>query len=227
MKLNIIMKEKISALADGELSDFETRRVLDEISANPEYKEFWRNIQISKEVLTEDGPFVSTNLSDDLELLLGKTQPRNFESKIKFPYFHKQYVVASFLGFFAAITYFLIPQNEVSFNEQASERLALAIESPETIQVLNSAVSELNVELQNIQSNSFGTFASYLVPDSGETFKVSLYPLEEINKIDFREASKISYIRSKDGIYVISISGSLSADKKNKIFQRANYLLTK
>ena len=29
---NKIMKEKISALADGELSDFETRRILSEIS---------------------------------------------------------------------------------------------------------------------------------------------------------------------------------------------------
>ena len=35
MKGNVIMKEKISALADGELSEFETRRVLEEISSNP------------------------------------------------------------------------------------------------------------------------------------------------------------------------------------------------
>ena len=41
---NNIMKEKISALADGELSDFETRRILSEISSNPEYREFWKNI---------------------------------------------------------------------------------------------------------------------------------------------------------------------------------------
>ena len=31
MNDNKIMKEKISALADGELSDFETRRILSEI----------------------------------------------------------------------------------------------------------------------------------------------------------------------------------------------------
>ena len=35
------MKEKISALADGELSEFEVRRILDEISANPDYRDFW------------------------------------------------------------------------------------------------------------------------------------------------------------------------------------------
>ena len=32
------IKEKISALSDGELSDFETRRVLEEIKNNPELR---------------------------------------------------------------------------------------------------------------------------------------------------------------------------------------------
>ena len=51
---NKIMKEKISALADGELSDFETRRILSEISSNPEYREFWKNIHQVKEALKNE-----------------------------------------------------------------------------------------------------------------------------------------------------------------------------
>ena len=51
---NKIMKEKISALADGELSDFETRRILSEISSNPEYREFWKNIHQGKEALKNE-----------------------------------------------------------------------------------------------------------------------------------------------------------------------------
>ena len=54
MKHKVNMKEKISALADGELSDFETRRLLEEISSDPEYKEFWKNIQLTKLALTEE-----------------------------------------------------------------------------------------------------------------------------------------------------------------------------
>jgi hypothetical protein len=69
--------------------------------------------------------------------------------------------------------------------------------------------------------------ASYISHDSGQTFKVSLYPIEEINKIGIIEPSKISYIRSEDGIYLISISGDLALEKKNQILQRANFLLTK
>ena len=51
MNDNKIMKEKISALADGELSDFETRRILSELSSNSEYREFWRNIHKAKEII--------------------------------------------------------------------------------------------------------------------------------------------------------------------------------
>jgi hypothetical protein len=36
-------------------------------------------------------------------------------------------------------------------------------------------------------------------------------------------ATKISYIKSKDKIYVLSVTGSLSPDKKNQILQRANF----
>ena len=69
MKGNVIMKEKISALADGELSEFETRRVLEEISSNPEYREFWRNIQLSKETFNEDDVMINTrDLSEFLKL---------------------------------------------------------------------------------------------------------------------------------------------------------------
>ena len=92
---------------------------------------------------------------------------------------------------------------------------------------MNGAVSGLNVKLQTLESNSKGTLASYISHDSGQTFKVSLYPIEEINKIGIIEASKISYIRSEDGVYVISISGDLALEKKNQILQRANFLLTK
>ena len=228
MKGNVIMKEKISALADGELSEFETRRVLEEISSNPEYREFWRNIQLSKETFDEDDAILdSRDLSEFLKIKLNKTKPKATKGESKSLYLQKKYLAASFVGFFAVMTYSLCPQPELSFYDQASEQLLTAIESPEAIEVLNGAVSGLNVKLHDLESNSKGTLVSYISQDSGQAFKVSLYPIEEINKIGIIEASKISYIRSEDGVYVISISGDLALEKKNQILQRANFLLTK
>ena len=62
------IKEKISALSDGELSDFETRRVLEEINSNPELREYWKKLHISKnafqnETLAFEGSDVSYGVS--------------------------------------------------------------------------------------------------------------------------------------------------------------------
>ena len=65
------MKEKISALADGELSEFEVRRILDEISANPDYRDFWRNIHITKNgLLDEVNSFHESDISKKLKKAL-------------------------------------------------------------------------------------------------------------------------------------------------------------
>ena len=43
------IKERISALIDGELSEFEVRRVLEEIESDPELKEYWSKLHISRD----------------------------------------------------------------------------------------------------------------------------------------------------------------------------------
>ena len=61
------IKEKISALSDGELSEFETRRVLEEIQNNPQLRDYWKKLQISK--------FIKVSLSPkNIWILLKKIQ---------------------------------------------------------------------------------------------------------------------------------------------------------
>ena len=40
-RMNKAIKERISALLDGELSEFETRRVIEEIKDDPHLKQYW------------------------------------------------------------------------------------------------------------------------------------------------------------------------------------------
>ena len=76
MSNNKSMKEKISALADGELSDFETRRILAEISSNPQHRDFWRSIQLTKLSLEEsDAKFLDSDISEQLYSKLEKQRP--------------------------------------------------------------------------------------------------------------------------------------------------------
>ena len=228
MKHKVNMKEKISALADGELSDFETRRLLEEISSDPEYREFWKNIQLTKLALTEEVTnLLDKDLSNEIASKLQNTKPYK-EKKIARPFLSgASYIAASFVGFFGVMIYSLSPQTSSTFSEQASEKLVQAIDSPQALEVLNSSVLGLNVTLQDFQSNPQGTLANYKMSDSEETFRVSLYPIKEINKIGINEATKISYLKSKNGIYVVSVSGNLSTDKKNQILRQANFFADK
>ncbi len=224
---NKIMKEKISALADGELSDFETRRLLSEISSNPEYREFWKNIHQGKEALrNEEYEFLDIDISNRVSFGLDKVQLKDLKQIKKYKYPQASYITASILGFCAVIIYSLIPPSEESFSDTASQRIVDAIDSPQAIEVLNNSVSGLGV-LQDFKSNQKGTLANYKVPNSNKTFKVSLYPIKEVNKIGVDEATRISYIKSKNGIYVVSISGNISAEKKNQILQNANFFAEK
>ena len=228
MKHKVNMKEKISALADGELSDFETRRLLEEISSDPEYKEFWKNIQLTKLALTEeDLNLLDRDLSNEIASKLQNTKPHFKEKATRSLLSGASYIAASCVGFFAVMVYSLTPQSDSTFSEKASKIIVEAIDSPQALEVLNSSVSGLNVTLQDFQSNPQGTMANYMMSDSQETFRVSLYPIEEINKIKINEATKISYLKSKDGIYVVSVSGNLSTDKKNQILRQANFFADK
>ena len=224
---NKIMKEKISALADGELSDFETRRILSEISSNPEYREFWKNIHQGKEALkNEESEFFDIDISNRVSFGLDKVQPKFSEKIKKHKYPQVSYVAASIFGFCAVIIYSLIPPSVESFSDIASQRIVDAIDSPQAIEVLNSSVSGLGI-LQDFKSNQKGTLANYRVPNSSKTFKVSLYPIKEINKIGISEATRITYIKSKDGTYVVSVSGNISTEKKNQILQNAIFFAEK
>ena len=228
MKHKVNMKEKISALADGELSDFETRRLLEEISSDPEYKEFWKNIQLTKLALTEeDLNLLDRDLSNKIASKLHNTKPHYKEKATRPLLSGASYIAALCVGFFAVMVYSLTPQSDSTFSEKASKIIVEAIDSPQALEVLNSSVSGLNVTLQDFQSNPQGTMANYMMSDSQETFRVSLYPIEEINKIKINEATKISYLKSKDGIYVVSVSGNLSTDKKNQILRQANFFADK
>ena len=220
---NKIMKEKISALADGELSDFETRRILSEIASNPEYREFWKNIHQGKEALkNEESEFLDIDISNRVSFGLDKVQLKDPEQIKKHKYPQASYILASLFGFCAVIIYSLIPPSIESFSDIASQRIVNAIDSPQGIEVLNNSVSGLGI-LQDFKSNHKGTLAYYKVPNSNKTFKVSLYPIKEVNKIGVGEATRISYIKSKNGTYVVSVSGNISTEKKNQILQNANF----
>ncbi len=227
MSISKGIKEKISALSDGELSDFETRRVLDEIKNNPELREYWRTLQVSKRAFQNESlVFEGSDISMVVSRELGKSVNSDLISEESF--FSRQ---KNYIGLAVASCLVVLIYNSQEFNtkpdsypELASKRISQAIASPEAIEVLQNSISGLNAELQTIQSDIRGTLeANYFLPSTGKTFNVSLSPIESSPDLSSREASRIAYIKTKEGVYIFSVSGNITAEKKLEILQNANF----
>ena len=221
------IKEKISALSDGELSDFETRRVLEEINSNPELREYWKKLHISKKAFqNETLAFEGSDVSYGVSRELGKELNSLSVSKESFITKQRNYIgvaVASCL-LVLVYNYQILNSNPDSFSELASKRISEAIASPQAMEVLNGSVTGLNAELQTIQSDPRGSLrANYILPSTGKTFNVSLSPIQSSSDLPSRGASRIAYLRTKDGVYIISVSGNIAAEKKLEILQNANF----
>ena len=52
--MNKAIKERISALLDGELSEFETRRVIEEIKDDPRLRQYWSSLVTAREGFKEE-----------------------------------------------------------------------------------------------------------------------------------------------------------------------------
>tara|TARA_Y100001970_G_scaffold128669_1_gene158812 strand:- start:273 stop:977 length:705 start_codon:yes stop_codon:yes gene_type:complete len=221
------IKEKISALSDGELSEFETRRVLEEIKNNPQLRDYWKKLQISKRAFQNESlVFESSDISLSVSRELGKVPEQEPITKDSFFKSNKTYIGLAFASCLLVLVYNSQTFNAASdsFPEIASQRISEAIASPQAIEVLNNSISGLNAELQTMQSDPMGSLrANYVLPATGKTFNVSLSPIKSSSGLSSKEASRIAYLKTKDGIYIISVSGNITAEKKLEILQNANF----
>ncbi len=221
------IKEKVSALSDGELSDFETRRVLEEINSNPELREYWKKLQISKSAFENDTfSFVESDVSLKVSRELGNSLNSISHMKESFFVQQKNYISLAVASCLLVLVYnfqSLVSKTD-SFSELASQRISQAIANPQAMEVLNNSIAGLNAELQTIQSDPEGLLrANYVLPSSGKTFNVSLSPIESSSGLSSRPASTIAYLKTKEGVYIISVSGNITAEKKLEILQNANF----
>ena len=227
MTISKAIKEKISALSDGELSDFETRRVLDEININPELRDYWKKLQISKAAFKNERlAFETSDISTAVSRELGKSINSPSSSEESFLVKQRNYI-----GLAAACCLLVLVYNVQTFNskpntfpEIASQKISEAIASPQAMDVLNNSITGLNAELQALQSDLKGSLrANYFLPSTGKTFNVSLSPINSSSGLSPVGASRIAYLRTKDGVFIISVSGNITAEKKLEILQNANF----
>jgi len=233
--MNEGIKERISALVDGELSEFEARRVLEEIETKPELRDYWNKLQITKSGLKEESlGYLGRDISKRVATELGEHtyEPVNSKSIRGF----NLSMVAGVSACFALVLSFGIfksSENPLSteelFASQASKKIEQAIASPQAMQVLDRALTGMDVTLENLNSGKKGqVYANYRLPSNGKTFRVSLSPVSiGIPELRNTHAPKLAYLKTNSGVFIISVSGNISSEQKSQILRNANFTVNR
>tara|TARA_B100002051_G_C16658107_1_gene597645 strand:- start:413 stop:1105 length:693 start_codon:yes stop_codon:yes gene_type:complete len=217
------IKERISALTDGELSEFEVRRVLEEINNSPELREYWKKLQLIRSGLS-DQPlgFSNSDISKKVAKELGKSI-EDLEEKKSTTIINPKLALAASFAVILSGSYFysytnISPASQDTFAIEASKKISEAINSPEAISLLDNAVKGMDAKLVNVDTGKQGQFyANYSTPSNGKTFKVSFSPINSNFNSSNIDASRVSYIHTPKGIFIVSVSGNISDEAKIKI----------
>ena len=238
--MNKAIKERISALMDGELSEFEARRVLEEIKEDPELRHYWSSLLVSRKGLKEqslvlEGKDISQKIARELGYLSNefKKEPRSNEKKSFTPLF---YFAAS--GSVAVVVVLLSIANisissdsntlTNSFSDEVSQNIAQAIESPEAIKLLKKVVGGIDAKLEKLNSYPKGQIqANYRMPSNGKTFNVNLSPISSSYDPGSLRASKLVYLKTDKGLFILSISGDIPPEEKAQILRNASVRFNK
>ena len=234
--MNEGIKERISALVDGELSEFEVRRVLEEIEADPKLKEYWSSLQAYRNNLKDHSlGLFSSDISKRVADELGKSSQESYkhENLVTNKKLYQISVLSAVLVLVVvAISVSPLDSNmspEEVFASEASAKIAQAIASPEALNVLDRSVTGMNVTLEEMKSDKRGQiYANYKMPSNGKTFRVSLSLLSEVPpELRNSTSSKLAYLKTKEGVFLISVSGNISSERKSQILRNANFSPTK
>ena len=226
------IKERMSALIDGELSEFEVRRVLEEIESDPELKEYWSKLHISRDGMKDHSlGFFNNDISKRVAAELGKAVVDNSETKKLFSKSNFYMASSIIVGMVLVATTVMVSTSESTlspeeaFASEASEKIAQAIASPEALDVLGRSVTGMNATLEGMDTDSKGQiYANYKMPKDGKTFRVSLSLLSSsVPQLRPSNSSKLTYLKTKEGVFLISVSGNISSETKSQILRNANF----
>lgn len=228
------IKERISALMDGEVSEFEARRVLKEIDQNPSLREYWINLQLSSTVLrgeslSHQNRDVSTRVATSL------LQP-NLREKDLFNLVQEKYRIPKYTTAFAAgfllmtVSAYSLKDIFVSspnFSDVTSLQIENMVSSSEALDVLKKATLGLDIEMEEFKSGQEGQiYANYKSKVSGRPFMVSLSPISAVsNQALNSDLLKVAVvIKTKKGIFLLDVKGDVSQQEKSIILHNANFI---
>jgi len=230
-KSNQAIKERISALMDGEVSEFEARRVLNELEKDPSLREYWMTLQLSssvikKEVLSSSFRDISLKVKKDLSDNFDNVIPVNTNSR----YSSLKKSSVFLMGFFCiyVASYVLQDTNEeLDYSNLVSLEIQEIISSSNAIDVLKRATSGLDLQIEDIQAGNNGQVYAHYRSPSNKTLKVSLSPISAVsnNLLNSELPLRAAFIiKTRDGTFLLDVKGDISQHEKSIILHNADFI---
>lgn len=197
------IEHRLSALLDGEASEFETRRLVEEINGNPEIKNLWIRMNRTKSLLTAEIDFSSRNIASTVMEELNSSDVRQIkflkDGKTKQLKYYG-FAFGVLLSFSLVFQPFLTEEKELSKSNSVIPAMSIGtipVSSNESY--LKEIGSNMKGSLKKIEFMEEGDIiANYVENDSKRSFKL---------RVLFRDLSIEDRIKlSSSGITVHSLA---------------------
>ena len=197
------IEHRLSALLDGETSEFETRRLIEEINRNPEIKNLWIRMNRTKSLLTAEIDFSSRNIASTVMEELNSSDIRQIkflkDGKTKQLKYYG-FAFGVLLSFSLVFQPFLIEEKESFKSTSAIPALSIgSIPVSSNESYLKEIGNNMKGSLKKIEFMEEGDIiANYVENDSKRSFKL---------RVLFRDLSIEDRIKlSSSGITVHSLA---------------------
>ena len=172
------LEQKLSLLMDGEITPFETKRLVDEIHANPNFKSLWQRMNKHKAAMHGELLDHNLDLSPKIMSQINNFSPKN-SKKIKiwsnFDFFSMTYmkVCCYLIGFFFILSLPLLNLPSLTSNTASSNQNILPFNNEALLVDLGS---NFNGSLKDFRITSSSSMeANYVVPGDEKSLRLKVF----------------------------------------------------
>ena len=172
------LEQKLSLLMDGEITPFETKRLVDEIHANPNFKSLWQRMNKHKAAMHGELLDHNLDLSPKIMSQINNFSPKN-SKKIKiwsnFDFFSITYmkVCCYLIGFFFILSLPLLNLPSLTSNTASSNQNILPFNNEALLVDLGS---NFNGSLKDFRITSSSSMeANYVVPGDEKSLRLKVF----------------------------------------------------
>ena len=229
--MNETLEQRLSLLLDGEVTPFETKRLVDEINCNPRIKALWLRMNKQRAALRGELIDPSMDLSQSVISSISSNQTSYFSQKNlswrHFDMFSKHYLKACcyLLGFFTVLSMPLMNLNNFQLSSSSSSSLSKNSAPINTTLMPNLSNESLLVDLGSSFNGSLKNFkrvsgnaieANYQLPKTNEDIRIKVFfkGVSEQERFNLIDRGITFHAKAGNAPVVLNVSSDQVSNKK-------------